>query len=284
MDVERIAVLGLGIMGHGITQVAAQSGFAVSAFDINDEAIHKGMDAIHQSLDRMVKKGKIVGSVAEEVTSRIIHSKDLLMTVEGADIVIEAIPEVLDLKKQTLRNIAPSLKPETIIATNTSQFSITDLASASGRPDRIIGMHWFNPPQIMRLIELVLGLETADHTLRVIQDLCTSLGKETIVCRKDVPGFVTTRMVNALLAEAYRVVEEGVATPEDVDKAAKLAFNHPMGPLELADFSGLDTALRTATALEVVYGDRYKPTHTMRNLVHAGHLGRKTGRGWHEYG
>jgi 3-hydroxybutyryl-CoA dehydrogenase len=135
----------------------------------------------------------------------------------------------------------------------------------------------------MRLIELVRGLETSDLTLQSIQKLCASFGKETIVCKKDVPGFVTTRMVNALLAEAYRVVEEGVASPEDVDKAAKLAFNHPMGPLELADFSGLDTALRTALALEAIYGERYSPTHTMRNLVKAGHLGRKTGRGWHNY-
>jgi len=284
MDVERIAVLGLGITGHGIAQVAAQSGFAVSIFDINDEAIHKGMDAIDQSLGRMVKKGKMGSDEVDEVTSRIAHSTNLESAVEGADIVIEAIPEVLDLKKQTFQDMAPSLTPETIIATNTSQFSITDLGSASGRPDRVIGMHWFNPPQIIRLIELVRGLETTDRTLEVIQNLCASFGKETIVCQKDVPGFVTTRMVNVLLAEAYRVVEEGIATPEDVDKAAKLAFNHPMGPLELADFSGLDTALRTATALEAVYGDRYKPTHTMRNLVHAGHLGRKTGRGWHEYG
>jgi len=283
MEIKNIAVLGLGIMGHGIAQVASQSGFEVSAFDISEEAISKGMNAIGKSLSRMVKKGKLSGDEAERVTSRIIPSANLLSTIGNADIMIEAIPEVLELKKQTFQDIAPHLKPEAIIATNTSQFSITDLASVSGRPGLVIGMHWFNPPQVMRLIELVRGLETTDHTLQIIQELCASFGKETIVCKKDVPGFVTTRMVNVLLAEAYRLVEEGVATPEDVDKAAKLAFNHPMGPLELADFSGLDTALRTATALEVVYGDRYRPTHTMRNLVRAGHLGRKTGRGWHHY-
>jgi 3-hydroxybutyryl-CoA dehydrogenase len=283
MEIKQIAVLGFGIMGHGIAQVAAQSGFQVSAFDISEEAIGKGMDAIGKSLSRMVKKVKLSGDEAEQVTSRIIHSTNLQPTVEDADVVIEAIPEVMELKKETFQEMAPSLKPDTIISTNTSQFSITDLASVTGRPGQVIGMHWFNPPQIMRLIELVRGLETTDQTLGVIQDLCAAFGKETIVCKKDVPGFVTTRMVNVLLAEAYRLVEEGVATPEDVDKAAKLAFNHPMGPLELADFSGLDTALRTATALEVVYGDRYRPTHTMRNLVRAGHLGRKTGQGWHRY-
>jgi 3-hydroxybutyryl-CoA dehydrogenase len=283
MEVKRIAVLGLGIMGHGIAQVAAQSGFTVSAFDISGEALGKGMEAINRSLGRMTDKGKISSYEASGAVSRITCSTDLLSVVERADVVIEAIPEVLELKKQTFQKIAPCLKADTIIATNTSQFSITDLASATGRPGLVIGMHWFNPPQVMRLIELVRGLETTDHTLEVIQGLCASFRKETIVCKKDVPGFVTTRMANVLLAEAYRLVEEGVATPEDVDKAAKLAFNHPMGPLELADFSGLDTALRTAAALEAVYGDRYRPTHTMTNLVRAGHLGRKTGRGWHSY-
>jgi len=283
MEIKRIAVLGLGIMGHGIAQVAAQSGLRVSAYDINEKAIENGMEAIKSSLDRLVKKEKLNQSEAENATSRISTSSDLIHCVRNVDVIIEATPEVLDLKKETFKRIAASLKPDTIIATNTSQFSITDLASASGRPDRVIGMHWFNPPQIMRLIELVRGLETTDNTLEVIRNLCTSFGKETIICHKDVPGFVTTRMLNAFLAEAYRVVEEGVATPEDVDKAAKLAFNHPMGPLELADFSGLDTAYRTAKALEAAYGERYRPTHTMRNLVRAGHLGRKTRRGWHPY-
>jgi len=283
MEIKRIAVLGLGIMGHGIAQVAAQSGLQVSAYDINEKAIENGMDAIKSSLARLVKKEKLSQAEAGDATSRISTYSDLIRGVENAEVIIEAIPEVLELKKETFKKIASSLKPDAIIATNTSQFSITDLASASERPDRVIGMHWFNPPQIMRLIELVRGLETTDHTLEVIQDLCASFGKETIICKKDVPGFVTTRMLNAFLAEAYRVVEEGVATPEDVDKAAKLAFNHPMGPLELADFSGLDTAYRTAKALEAAYGERYRPTHTMHNLVLAGHLGRKTKRGWHRY-
>lgn len=283
MEIRTISVLGLGIMGHGIAQVAAQSGFQVSAYDINEEVIQKGLNSIRSGLERQIRKGKISESEGKTIISRIAPSIDLIETVKSAEVVIEAIPEILELKKETFRKIDEALKSESIIATNTSQFSITELASVTTRADRFIGMHWFNPPQVMRLVELVRGLETSDSTVETILTLCRQFGKETIVCLKDTPGFITTRMLNAFLAEAYRVVEEGIATVEDVDKAAKLAFNHPMGPLELADFSGLDTALRTAMALEAVYGDRYKPTHTMRNLVSAGHLGRKTKRGWHPY-
>ena len=284
MEIRTISVLGLGILGHGIAQVAAQSGFQVTAYDIDEKAIEKGVGDIRSSLDRQIKKGKVSESEAKEILSRISTSIDLIKTVESAEVIIEAIPEVLELKKETFRKINGSLKSEAIIASNTSQFSITELASVTTRADQFIGMHWFNPPQVMRLVELVRGLETSDSTVETILALCRQFGKETIVCLKDTPGFVTTRILNAFLAEAYRVVEEGIATAEDVDKAAKLAFNHPMGPLELADFSGLDTALRTAMALEAVYGERYRPTHTMRNLVSAGHLGRKTKRGWHTYG
>ena len=284
MEIRTISVLGLGIMGHGIAQVAAQSGFRVSAYDINEEAIEKGLGDIRSSLDRQIKKGKISESEAKEILSRINTSMSLINAVESAEVIIEAIPEVLELKKETFRKIDGALKPEAIIASNTSQFSITELASVTTRADRFIGMHWFNPPQVMRLVELVCGLESSKSTVETILALCRQFGKETIVCLKDTPGFVTTRILNAFLAEAYRVVEEGIATAEDVDKAAKLAFNHPMGPLELADFSGLDTALHTAMALEAVYGERYRPTHTMRNLVSAGHLGRKTKRGWYIYG
>jgi 3-hydroxybutyryl-CoA dehydrogenase len=283
VDIKTISVLGLGIMGHGIAQVAAQSGFRVLAYDIDEEAIQKGLGNIKSGLDRQIRKGKISESEAKAIMSRIAPSMDLIETVKSAEVIIEAIPEVLELKKETFRKIDGAVKSESIIATNTSQFSITELASATTRPDRVIGMHWFNPPQVMRLVELVRGLETSNSTVETILALYRQFGKETIVCLKDTPGFITTRILNAFLAEAYRIVEEGIATAEDVDKAAKLAFNHPMGPLELADFSGLDTALRTAMALEAVYSERYRPTHTMRNLISAGHLGRKTKRGWHTY-
>jgi 3-hydroxybutyryl-CoA dehydrogenase len=283
MEVRNIAVLGLGIMGHGIAQVSAQSGFNVFAYDINEEAISKGITGVSKSLERMTSKEKISREEADLTLSRLHTSTDLRKVAEQADIVIEAIPEVLDLKKELFRKISSSLRPEVIIASNTSQFSISDLASATDRPDRFIGMHWFNPPQVMRLVEIVRGLETSDATLKTVQDLCGRFGKKTVVCRKDMPGFITTRMINAFLAEAYRIVEEGVATPADVDEAVRLAFNYPMGPLELADFSGLDTALRTTTALAEAYGDHFRPTSTLKNLVRAGHLGRKTGKGWQRY-
>jgi 3-hydroxybutyryl-CoA dehydrogenase len=283
MEIKNIAVLGLGIMGHGIAQVAAQAGFNVFAYDINDEAIDKGISTIRKSLGRMKEKGKIDEAGFDQVLSRINASMDLVQTVKGADLVIEVAPEVIDLKKKIFGDICKVLKPEAIIASNTSQFSISDLASSTDRPDKFIGMHWFNPPQIMRLVELVRGLETSDATLATIQDLCKRFGKTSVVCRKDMPGFITTRMINAFLAEAYRIVEEGVATPADVDEAMRLGFNHPMGPLELADFSGLDTALRTTMNLAEAYGDHFRPTPTFKNLVRAGHLGRKTGKGWHKY-
>jgi 3-hydroxybutyryl-CoA dehydrogenase len=283
MEIRNVTVLGLGIMGHGIAQVAAQSGFNVFAYDINDEAINKGLAAIHKSLERMTSKGKIDEAEAKNTLARIHASADLGKVIESTDFIMEAIPEVIDLKKDLFRKITKSLRPEVIIASNTSQFSISDLASATDRPDRFIGMHWFNPPQVMRLVEIVRGLETSDATLAAAQDLCKRFGKKTVVCRKDMPGFITTRMINAFLAEAYRIVEDGVATPADVDEAVRLAFNYPMGPLELADFSGLDTALRTATSLAEAYGDHFRPTPTFKNLVRAGHLGRKTGKGWHRY-
>lgn len=283
MEIRNVTVLGLGIMGHGIAQVAAQSGFNVFAYGHRQRTIDKGLSSILKSLERMSAKGKIDDAEAKRTLSRIDFSTDLGKVVETTDIIIEAIPEVLDLKKDLFRKVIKSLRSEVIISSSTSQFSISDLASATDRPDRFIGTHWFNPPQVMRLVEIVRGLETSDATLGAVQDLCKHFGKKTVVCQKDMPGFITTRMINAFLAEAYRIVEEGVATPADIDEAVKLAFNYPMGPLELADFSGLDTALRTATSLAEMYGVHFRPTATFINLVRAGHLGRKTGRGWHRY-
>lgn len=283
MEIRNVTVLGLGIMGHGIAQVVAQSGFNVFAYDINEEAISNGLATIRKSLARMKEKGKIDEAAFDQTLSRIKTSTDLGQASKEADIVIEAAPELIDLKKNIFREICKSLSPNAIIATNTSQFSITDLASSTERPDKFIGMHWFNPPQVMRLVEIVRGLETSDATLATIQELCKQFGKKTVVCQKDMPGFITTRMINAFIAEAYRIVEEGVATPADVDEAMRIGFNHPMGPLELVDFSGLDTALRTTTNLAEAYGDHFRPTATMKNLVKAGHLGRKTGKGWHKY-
>ena len=212
MKIKNITVLGLGIMGHGIAQVSAQSGFSVSAYDINDDAINKGMQNISSSLERMKTKGKIDASEVDQILKKIKTTTDIKVAVKGADVVVEVIPEVLNLKKDTFQKIAQYLKPRTIIASNTSQFSITDLASSTDRPDRFIGMHWFNPPQLMRVIELVRGLRTSEDTLKTIGDLCDRLGKQTVVCLKDAPGFITTRLLNAFFCEAFRIAEEGIAT------------------------------------------------------------------------
>lgn len=282
MEIQNVAVLGLGIMGNGIAQVAAQSGFSVFAYDISKDAINKGLNNISSSLERLKKKGKIDDNEMTEVLARVKTSTDLSSVVEAADLVIEVAPEVLDLKKDIYRNIAPLLKPDVIITSNTSQFSITELASATDRPDRFIGTHWFNPPPIMKLVEVVRGLETSDETLSIIEDICKRFGKDTVVCQKDTPGFITTRLSIALFSEACRIVEEGVANPSDVDKATRLAFNYPMGPFEVQDFSGLDTTLHVSAALGEMF-DHLRPSATFKNLVRSGRLGRKSGRGWHNY-
>ncbi len=195
---------------------------------------------------------------------------------------IEAIPEDLDLKKDTFRDLDRFCRPEAILSSNTSNFSITALAAATRRPEKVVGLHYFNPPAMMKLIEIVQGLETSDETLETVLEFARKSGKETVLC-KDSQGFITSRIINLWLTEAERILEEGIATKEDIDKACRLAFNHPMGPFELADFSGLDTKLYVADALNQSFGDRFRSSQTLRTMVAAGHLGRKSGKGWYKY-
>jgi len=197
-------------------------------------------------------------------------------------LVIEAIPENLDLKKATFKDLDGFCRPQTILGSNTSNFSITAIGAVTQRPQKVIGLHYFNPPAMMKLIEVVRGVETSEETLQTALEFAKKSGKETVVC-KDSQGFITSRIINLWLTEAERILEEGIASKEDIDKACRLAFNHPMGPFELADFSGLDTKLYVADALNQSFGDRFRSTQTLRNLVAAGHLGRKRGKGWFEY-
>jgi 3-hydroxybutyryl-CoA dehydrogenase len=284
MSVRSVLVVGGGVMGNGIAQVVAQSGLDVRIVDVDEAALERARSRIDRSLGKLVVSDKLSEEDAEATRSRISLSTDLDSSAETADHVIECVIEDLEVKADLLRRLDQRCRGEVVFASNTSQFSISRLGAATGRPDRVIGSHWFNPPPLMRLIELVRGVETSDETLRLAIELAERYGKQTIVCEKDTPGFITSRLVVALALEAARIVEEGIASAEDVDSACVLAFNHRMGPLDTIDFSGLDTTLRVADAMRTQYGERFLPPQNLRALVSAGHIGRKSGRGFKDYG
>ncbi len=282
MDIKRIAVIGAGAMGSGIAQVAATSGIEVSLRDITDERLRAAVLGIEKSLGRLVKAGKLAEDEARTVLGRISTEVEVAPSVEKADYVIEAIHEDLKLKQELfadLHRLAPS---HAILATNTTQLSVTAIAAATGRPDRVIGMHWFNPPPVMRLIEIVMGVATSPETLKATEELSHRLGKETVVC-KDSQGFITSRALSAHMMECIRIAEEGVATKEDIDKAIRLGLNYPMGPFELADYVGLDVLYHSSFGLVEAYGDRHRAPQSLVKLVEAGHMGRKSGKGFYDY-
>lgn len=281
--VKTIAVLGAGIMGNGIAQVSATAGFKVHLRDINDEAVNKGLDTIQKSLGRIVKKGQITEEQKQEIFQRISPYTNLEESVKGADMVIEAITENLELKKDVFRIIDKVCPPEVVFCSNTSQLSITAMSAVTSRPDKFVGTHFFSPPVMMPLVELIKGIDTSDETLELAKEYTTKIGKEYVICKKDVQGFACSRMINIFLLEAMRVLEEDLMTPEDIDKACRLGFNHPMGPLQLADFAGLDTFVNVNNGLRSALGDRFLLTENVRKLVEAGYTGSKAGRGFFKY-
>jgi 3-hydroxybutyryl-CoA dehydrogenase len=284
MAIEKIAVVGGGgLMGSGIAQVVAQAGFAVTIVEVDAGALERGVARIERGLERLTRRERITAGEAAATLARVSTSTDLEAAGADADHVIESVIEVDEVKASVLGRLDKVCREEVIFASNTSQIAISKLAAMTSRPDRVIGSHWFNPPPVMNLIELIRGVETSQETLDTALGLAERYGKETIVCNKDTQGFITSRLIVMLMVEAARIVEEGIASVEDVNKACVLAFNHAQGPLDTADLSGLDTVERVADGLVKNFGERFLPPQTLRALVHAGHFGRKTGRGFTEY-
>ena len=281
-DIHKVAVLGAGTMGNGIAHVFARCGFQVILRDVEQRLLDRAMDSIGKNLDREIKKGKVAESERPTILGRVLPATEL-GAIAGADFCIEAVPESAELKARVLKEADAALRPGAILATNTSSISITQLAAATSRPERFVGMHFMNPVPVMALVEVVRGLATSDETFQSTLALCERLGKKSVAVN-DSPGFVSNRVLMPLINEAIFTVMEGVATPEAVDTVLKLGMNHPMGPLELADFIGLDVCLDILEVLYKGFGDpRYRACPLLRKYVAAGWLGRKSGRGFYKY-
>lgn len=282
MKIEKICVVGAGTMGHGIAQVAAMHGYPVTMIDISEEIIDKAFKGIEFSLKKLAEKGKFDADKIEDVLGRIEGSTDL-NSAKDASLVIESIPEDMKLKQEVFRKLDEICPPETIFASNTSALSITEMASVTKRKEKFIGMHWFNPAPIMRLIEIVKTIDTSEDTLNTIINLSKEFGKEVVVCNDSV-GFITSRALQAFVTECIRILEEGIATAEDIDKAIKLGLNHPMGPFELLDFTnGIPVIFHAGEEMRKVYGERFTVPQTVRMLYYSGRHGRKSGRGFYDY-
>jgi len=281
-EIATIAVLGAGTMGHGIAQMAAVGGYRVILREINREALMRGVQAIEKNLAKGVRLGKVTEE-ERDLTLQRIRGAVSLEEAHDADLFIEAVPEILDLKRETLREVEQMARREAIFATNTSSLSITEIARVSARPQSVVGMHFFNPVHLMRLLEIVAGRETSAETIETVRAVGRRMRKEPIIVR-DVPGFASSRLGLALGLEAMRMLEQGVASAKDIDTAMELGYNHPMGPLRLTDLVGLDVRLQIAEYLYGALGsETFRPPGILRRMVEQGRLGRKTGAGFYKW-
>ncbi len=284
MEIKTIGVLGAGVMGNGIAQVAAQAGYNVIMRDIEDRFVQGGLKNIEKFLSKSVEKGKMTADQMAGVMGKIKGTTDI-NEMKNADLVIEVIIEVMDVKKKVFAELDGICGPDVILASNTSSMSITEIAAATKRPDKVVGMHFFNPVPLMKLVEIIRGIRTSDETTATILELTKKLGKEPVEVKVDVPGFLANRLMIAVAIEAIKLYEQGIASKEDIDKAAKLGLNYPMGPFELMDLTGIDINYHVMDYFykELPKENKWDPPLFIKNMVRAGLLGRKTGKGWYDY-
>jgi len=285
MEIKKIGVVGAGAMGNGIAQMAAQIGCDVIMRDIKDEFVERGIKSIDRFLSRSVEKGKLEAVEKDAILGRVKGTTDMSQ-LGGADFVIEAVIEDLDLKKGVFKELDEICRPEVILASNTSSMSLTEIASATKRPEKVCGMHFFNPVPLMRLVEVIRGFSTSDDTVAITADLAKKMGKITVEVKKDSPGFIVNRIMIPHMLEAIKIVEEGIASIEDVDTAVKNGLNYPMGPFELMDLTGIDIAYFVAEYFykELNKESKWVSPNLLKTMMRANRLGRKTGGGWYDYG
>ena len=284
MDIKMIGVLGAGSMGNGIAQVAAQAGYQVVMRDIEDRFVDNGLKAIGKFLAKSVEKGKMTEEQKKGVLGRI-KGTTRMEDLKDADFVIEAVFEDLELKKSIFKQLDELTRPGVILTTNTSSMSITEIAMSTKRPEKVAGMHFFNPAPIMKLVEVIRGVHTNDETVRAVMEMTKKMGKEPVEVKKDTPGFIVNRLMIPHMVEAIKMFEEGVASIEDIDKAVKLGLNYPMGPFELMDLTGMDICLHVTEYLykELNKESKWSVPTLFKSMFRAGRLGRKTGAGWYKY-